>query len=47
MKKGNAISIKTTLKNISDFEGVKYQYLLTCYFHERLLYRIVNSEYSE
>ena len=46
MRKGNAISIKTILKNISHAEDVKYQYIITRYFHERLLYRIVNSEYS-
>ena len=47
MKKGNAISIKATLKNISDSEDVKYQYIITRYFHERLLYRIANSEYND
>jgi predicted nucleotidyltransferase component of viral defense system len=47
MKKGNAISIKATLKNISDSEDVKYQHIITRYFHERLLYRIANSEYSD
>ena len=46
MKKGNAISIKATLKNISDSKDVKYQYIVTRYFHERLLYRIAKSEYS-
>jgi len=45
MKKGNAISIKTILKNISHAEDVNYQYILIRYFHERLIYRIVNSEY--
>lgn len=47
MKKGNAISIKATLKNISYSENVKYQYIITRYFHERLLYRIANSEYCD
>ena len=46
MKKGNAISIKTRLKNISNFENVSYQYIIIRYFHERLLYRIVNSAYA-
>jgi len=46
MKKGNAISVKATLKNISDDEQVKFQHIITRYFHERLLYRISNSKYA-
>ena len=47
MKKGNAVSIKATLKNISNFENVKYQHIITRYLHERLLYRIAVSDYAK
>jgi len=46
MKKGNAISIRARLKSISDLENVSFQYLIIRFFHERLLYRIVNSAYA-
>lgn len=46
MKKGNPISVKASLKNISSSKDVKYQYVITRYFHERLLYRIANSIYA-
>ena len=39
------MSIKTSLKNIANLENIKYQSIITRYFHERLLYRIAVSEH--
>jgi len=47
MKKGSPTSIKTALKKIADSLNAKYQNITTCYFQERLLYRLTNSEYSK
>ena len=46
MKKGSSKSIRAILKNISDKEKMDYQLLVIRYFHERLIYRVANSEYS-
>jgi predicted nucleotidyltransferase component of viral defense system len=46
MKKGSPISIKATLKNVADNADIAFQNIIIRYFHERLLYRIANSEYS-
>jgi methionyl-tRNA formyltransferase len=45
MKQGNVKSIRARLKNISDREQIGFQFIITRYFHERLLYRIAKSEY--
>lgn len=46
MKKGSATSIRATLKNIADKEQTKFQFIITRYLHERLLYRIAKSIYA-
>jgi len=46
MKKGSAKSIRAILKNIADSEGIDFQILIVRYLHERLLYRVANSEYA-
>ena len=46
MKKANPKSIRAILKNISDRENLGFQQLVTRYLHERLLYRISQSEYK-
>lgn len=43
----NSDSIKAKLKNIAVKEGKQYDYLLTLYLIERLLYRISISEYAD
>jgi len=45
MKKGSVKSIRATLKNIADREKIDFQILIIRYLHERLLYRLANSEY--
>jgi len=46
MKQGNAISIRATLKNVADKEKINFQFIITRYLHERLLYRIAKSKYA-
>ena len=46
MKKGSTKSIRETLKNIADRERIDFQILIIRYLHERLLYRVANSEYA-
>jgi predicted nucleotidyltransferase component of viral defense system len=46
MKTGNAKSIRGTLKDITDREGVEFQIIVTRYLHERLIYRLSISEYT-
>lgn len=43
----NSDSIKAKLKNIAVKEGKQFDYLLTLYLIERLLYRISISEYAD
>lgn len=38
-------SIRTRLLNVAKREGTFFQTILTRYFHERLLYRIANSQF--
>ena len=47
MKKGSAKSIRTALKHIADVENIDFQVIVTRYFHERLLFRVANSEYAD
>ncbi|MCL2074731.1 MAG: nucleotidyl transferase AbiEii/AbiGii toxin family protein [Marinilabiliaceae bacterium] len=44
MIKGNAKSIRAMLKNIADCEKINFQIVLVRYLHERLLYRVANSQ---
>ena len=46
MKLGNTMSIRAMLKNIADKEQINFQFIVTRYFHERLLYRIAKSKYA-
>jgi len=47
MKKGSAKSIRTALKNIAAKENIDFQIIITRYFHERLLFRVANSQYAD
>lgn len=46
MKTGNPKSVRYTLMNLSNKEGLPFQQVLTRYLHERLLYRLSVSKYK-
>ncbi|MDR1583803.1 MAG: nucleotidyl transferase AbiEii/AbiGii toxin family protein [Prevotellaceae bacterium] len=45
MKKANPASIRASLLNFAQKEGVVFQFIIIRYLHERLLYRLSVSEY--
>lgn len=45
--KNRAASIRARLLNLAKKEGIDFQLILIRYLHERLIYRISVSDYSE